>query len=166
VDAGLDTLATALHVRIDDELKTRPELGRWRPSVGLCPRLSGAELITMAVIQALLGFSSKTQFLRFARSKLAHPFPCAPKQPGYSKRLRAAAGQLRVLIRVLAQDTDLWEDDAWMAGSTPVECGRSGRPPSAPSSWALPATATAPATRATSGACVCTWSRAPSVPRL
>lgn len=125
MDADLDTLATALYVRIDDELKMRLELGRWRPNVGLCPRLSDAELITMAVIQALLGFSSETRFLRFARSKLVHLFPYVPNQSGYNKRLRAAAGQLRALIRVLAQETDLWEDDTWMVDSTPVECGRS-----------------------------------------
>ncbi len=57
MDADLDTLATALYVKIDDELKIRPELGRSRPEVGLCPKLSDAELLTLAVIQALLGFS-------------------------------------------------------------------------------------------------------------
>ena len=66
VDTDLDTLATALYVKIDDELKMRPELGRARPEVGLCPKLSDAELITLAVIQALLGFTSKTRFLRHA----------------------------------------------------------------------------------------------------
>ena len=125
MDADLDTLATALYVRIDDELKMRLELGRWRPNVGLCPRLSDAELITMAVIQALLGFSSETRFLRFARSKLVHLFPYVPNQSGYNKRLRAAACQLRALVRVLGQETDLWDDDTWMVDSTPVECGRS-----------------------------------------
>ena len=98
MDADLDTLATALYVRVDDELKIRPELGRWRPNVGLCPRLSDAELITMAVIQALLGFGSETRFLRFARSKLVHLFPYVPNQSGYNKRLRAAAGPLRALV--------------------------------------------------------------------
>ena len=28
-------------------------------------------------------------------------------------------------MRVLAMDTDLWEDDVWVVDSTPVECGRS-----------------------------------------
>jgi hypothetical protein len=30
------------------------------------------------------------------------------------------------LIRVLARDTSLRADDVWVAGSTPVECGRGG----------------------------------------
>ena len=36
VDADLDTLATALYVKIDDELKIRPEPRRCRPEIGLC----------------------------------------------------------------------------------------------------------------------------------
>jgi len=48
-----------------------------------------------------------------------------PNQSGYNKRLRAAAFQLQAFIRLLAEDTDLWNDDTWMVDSTPVECGRS-----------------------------------------
>lgn len=125
VDADLDTLATALYVRIDDELKMRPELVRSRPAVGLCPKLSDAELLTLAVIQALLGFSSETRFLRHASVHLRHLFPYVPNQSGYNKRLRRAAGQLGTLIRLLGTETEGWWDDAWLVDSTPVECGRS-----------------------------------------
>lgn len=125
MDADLDTLCTALYVRVDDELKMRPELGRSRPVVGIAPKLTDAELITLSVIQALLGFSSETRFLRFARRHLSHLFPYVPNQSGYNKRLRAAAGQLRALIRVLASSSPLWSDDTWMVDSTPIECGRS-----------------------------------------
>lgn len=125
MDADLDTLCTALYVCVDDELQTRPELARWRPAVGIAPKLSDAELVTLSVVQALLGFSSETRFLRFAKARLVHLFPYLPNQSGYNKRLRAATGQLRVLIRSLARQTTLWSDDTWMVDSTPVECGRS-----------------------------------------
>ncbi|MDQ3643358.1 MAG: IS982 family transposase [Actinomycetota bacterium] len=125
MDTDLDTLATALYVKIDDRLKTDPGLARARPEVGIAPELSDAELCTMAVLQALLGFTSEARFLRFARTGLRHLFPYLPKQPGYNKRLRAAAGQMKALVRLLAQDTDLWADDTWVVDSTPVECGRS-----------------------------------------
>ena len=81
VDANLDTLATARQVKIDDELKVRPELARSRPEVGLCPKLSDAELITLAVIQALLGFTSETRFLRHAAAHLRHLFPTSRTSP-------------------------------------------------------------------------------------
>jgi len=125
MDADLDTLCTALYVAVDDELKTRPELARYRPVVGIAPKLSDAELVTLSVVQALLGFNSETRFLRFAKAHLGHLFPYVPNQSGYNKRLRAATGQLQALIRTVARQTTLWSDDLWMVDSTPVECGRS-----------------------------------------
>ena len=125
MDADLDTLCTALYVCADDQLKIRPELVRYRPRVGIAPKLTDAELVTLAVVQALLGFTSEARFLRYARAHLRHLFPYLPNQSGYNKRLRAAAFQLHAFIRVLAEDTDLWNDDTWMVDSTPVECGRS-----------------------------------------
>ena len=121
----IDTLATALYVRTDDLLKQYPDLAPWRPKIGLQPRLTDAELVTLAVMQALLGFTSESRWIRHARACLGHLFPYLPGQPGYNRRLRAAAGLITVLIRLLAADTSLWTDDVWVADSTPVECGRS-----------------------------------------
>lgn len=121
----LDTLATALYVKIDDLLKAAPWLAPARPRVGISPRLSDAELVTLAVMQALLGFTCERRWIRHARTHLAHLFPYLPAQPGYNKRLRRATGLIGHTIRVLAADTSLWTDDVWLVDSTPVECGRS-----------------------------------------
>jgi hypothetical protein len=125
MDTDLDTLATALYVKIDDVLKDHPGLAPARPVVGIEPLLSDAELATVAVLQALLGFTSETRWLRYARQHLVHLFPYLPHQSGYNRRLRAASGLLQALIRVLAVDTRGWHDDTWIIDSTPVECGRS-----------------------------------------
>lgn len=125
MDADLDTLATALYARTDDLLKASPERAPWRPAIGICPQISDAELITLAVMQALLGHVSEARWLRFARSQLRHLFPWLPEQPGYNKRLRKLAVTMCWLIRALAQDTTLWSDDVGVVDSTPVECGRS-----------------------------------------
>jgi hypothetical protein len=125
VDAELDTFVTALYVTIDDALRMHPELRPWRPRIGLAPKISDAELITLAVLQALLGFTSETRFLRHARVHLRSWFPYIPMQSGYNKRLRKSEGQLRGCIRLLAADTEHWDDDTWVMDSTPVECGRS-----------------------------------------
>ena len=59
VDADLDTLVTALYVKIDDMLvKDR------RP--GHPARLSQSELVCLAVAQALLGFHREHRWIRFA----------------------------------------------------------------------------------------------------
>src|SRR5213078_5243432 len=91
VTNDLDTLATALYVRTDDLLKEAPDLAPWRPRVGIAPKLTDAELVTLAVMQALLGFTSEARWLRHARAQLRHLFPYLPQQPGYNKRLRHAA---------------------------------------------------------------------------
>jgi hypothetical protein len=125
VTNNLDTLATALYVKIDDLLKAAPDLAPWRPVVGIIPKLTDAELVTLAVIQALRGFTSESRWLRFARTHMTHLFRYLPGQSGYNKRLRAAAGLITTVIRELSVDTTLWTDDVWVVDSTPVECGRS-----------------------------------------
>jgi hypothetical protein len=125
MDADLDTLAVALYVKIDQLLLDFPERRPWRPRVGIAPRISDAELLTLCVMQALLGFTSEARWLRHARAHLRHLFPYLPGQPGYNKRLRKLAVTVNWLIRQLATDTSMWSDDVWVVDSTPIECARS-----------------------------------------
>ena len=118
-DADLDTLATALYVRADDLLKSFPEHLPWRPTVGIAPRITDAEMVTLSVMQALLGHTSEARWLRFAGEHLRHLFPYLPQQPGYNKRLRRLAATLNWLIGALARDTSVWTDDVWVVDSTP-----------------------------------------------
>lgn len=125
MDADLDTLATALYVTTDDLLRVHPERVPARPRVGIAPRISDAELLTLAVMQALLGFASEARWLRYARTHLLGMFPTLPGQSGYNKRLRKLADTMTWLIAVLAADTSIAEDEVWLVDSTPVECARS-----------------------------------------
>ncbi len=114
----LDTLLTALYVKIDDELVGPRPTGR-------PPQLSDSELVCLAVAQALLGYHGEARWLRFARAHLATMFPYLPDRPGYNKRLRSALPLVKRIIRVLAKDTDFWHDPVWITDSTPVPCGMS-----------------------------------------
>jgi Transposase DDE domain len=125
VDADLDTLATALYVRIDDWLKMEPGYGPSRPVTGVEPDLSDAEMLTMSVLQALLGFESEARWLRFACQHMRHLFPYIPRQSGYNKRLRKLSVTMNWLIGTLARDTSMRTDDVRAVDSTPVERGRS-----------------------------------------
>jgi len=118
VDTDLDTLLTALYVKIDDELKGLPRLGRR-------PQFTDAELITVAVAQSLLRHECERRWLRAAAHHIGHLFPYLPKQSDYNKRLRAALPLLQRMIRLLAFDTDFWFDPHWIIDSTPVPCGSS-----------------------------------------
>ena len=118
VRTDLNTLLTALYVKIDDHLGRPARTGR-------PPRLTDAELLTLAVAQALLGIRSEARWLRFLPRHLPGAFRYLPQQSGYNKRLRNAVPLLKHVIRMLAVDTDLWTDATWVVDSTPVECGRS-----------------------------------------
>jgi hypothetical protein len=92
--------------------------------MGIAPQLTDAGLVTLAMMQAMLGSTSEARWLRHARGRLRHLFPYPPQQSGYNKRLRKAAA-LRWITRLLAADTSVWSDDVWIVDSTPAECRRS-----------------------------------------
>ncbi|WP_131764968.1 IS982 family transposase [Candidatus Protofrankia californiensis] len=114
----LDTLLTALYVKIDNRIGGTRERGR-------PPRLTDSELVCLAVAQALLGHHSEARWLRHARTHLAGMFPYLPGQSGYNKRLRAALPLVKTMIRELAIDSDFCFDNHWITDSTPVPCGMS-----------------------------------------
>lgn len=116
--SDLDTLLTALYVKVDDEIGVT----RW---MGRPAQLTDSELVTLAVAQAFLGFGSEAHWLRYANAHLASMFPYLPQQSGYNKRLRAALPLVKKAIRMLAIDTDFWFDNQWIVDSTPVPCGMS-----------------------------------------
>ena len=125
MDADLDTLATALYVTADDLLSAHPEQVPPRPRIGIQPKITDAELLTLAVMQALLGHTSERRWLRYAREHLLGMFPDLPRQAGYNKRLRNLNGTMAWLTSQLADQTSVATDDVWVVDSTPIECGRS-----------------------------------------
>jgi Transposase DDE domain len=118
VHADLDSLLTALYVLVDDLLPARRGAGRR-------PKITDAELITLAIAQVFLHCPSERRFLRFARRRVGHLFPYIPKQPGYNKRLRALAPQICEAINHLARVSPSFCDRLRLLDSTPVPCGGS-----------------------------------------
>jgi len=123
VENDIETLAIALYVKIDDMLERWPDLAPARPAGGIPPTLSDAELLTMAVMSALMGLTSERRWLRYVRKELAGLFPRRIGQSGYNKRMRKSFFLFMRVIRMLAMDTSLWNDDVWVVDSTPVQCG-------------------------------------------
>lgn len=99
----------------------RPE----RPAVGIAPRLTDAELVTLAVIQALSGSPPNPASSATRRPTCGPWFPYLPNRAGYNKRLRHCGQLLVHAIAYLARQCPSWGDDLWLVDSTPVECGRS-----------------------------------------
>lgn len=71
----LNTLLTALYVKIDDEIGGTRRMGR-------PPLLTDSELVCLDLAQGLLGHRSEARRLRFARKHLTGMFLCLPQQSG------------------------------------------------------------------------------------
>ncbi|MGH3159943.1 MAG: IS982 family transposase [Streptosporangiaceae bacterium] len=118
--ADLDTLLTALYVLIDDHVIPPGQRGPGHPK-----KLSDAELVCLAVAQVLLGARSEHHWMRLCHARLGHLFPYLPKQPGYHKRVKAAAPLICQVTLYLAALCPSWGEDLRLLDATPVPCGTS-----------------------------------------
>ena len=116
----LDTLLTALYVLIDDHV-----IGPGQRRPGRPKKLPDAELVCLAVAQVLLGARSEHHWMRLCYARLGHLFPYLPKQPGYHKRLTAAAPLICKTMAYLATQCPSWSDGLRLLDATPVPCGTS-----------------------------------------
>ena len=112
MNPDLNTLATALYVTIDDLLIRNTHWAPYRPVVGITPKLSDAELITLAVVQALLGYTSEARFLRYARAHLKPWFPYLPTRPAYNKRLRRSTRMMQHVMDCLSRMSPSFHDES------------------------------------------------------
>jgi hypothetical protein len=117
MDADLDLLLTTVYVTADDLL---PEASK-----NVMRRITDAEVVTLAVAQAIMGIPSDRRFLKVAAKQLPHLFPALPKQPGYFKRRRRLSETLEWLMGIFASQSPGFHDDLLLIDSTPVECARS-----------------------------------------
>lgn len=114
----LDTLLTALYVYVDDHV-----VEAHRRSPGRPKKLTDAELVCLAVAQVMLGYPSQHHWLRACYARLGHLFPYLPKQPGYSKRLKAAGPLIARVTEHLAREVSADSDEFRFLDATPIVCG-------------------------------------------
>jgi len=115
--ADLDLLLCAVFCTADDLLPERTRNAR--------RSVTDAEVVTLAVGQAMMGVDKDGEFLAVAAKRLGHLFPKLPKQPGYWKRRARLTETIEWLIGIFATDSPGHHDNVVLMDSTPVECGRS-----------------------------------------
>jgi hypothetical protein len=120
VTTDQDTLLTALYVLIDDHVISP---GQRRP--GRPEKLADAELVCLAVAQVLLGARPGHHWMRLCHARLGHLFRYLPKQPGYHKRLTAAAPLICTTMQHLAALCPSWAEGVRLLDATAVPCGTS-----------------------------------------
>jgi transposase len=115
--ADLDLLLIAVFCTADDLLPARPKNAR--------RSLIDAEVVTLAVAQAIMGIPSDERFLRVARKRLIHLFPQLPNRSGFHKRRGRLTDTIEALIAEFARDSPGFHDELVLVDSTPLECARS-----------------------------------------
>src|SRR4051812_50136834 len=94
--ADLDLLLTTVYCAADDVLPRRAGNAR--------RRVTDAEIVTLAVAQAVLDVSSDRAFLRLAARSLIGLFPPLPRQDAYWKRRTRLAEQVQAPMAAVAPD--------------------------------------------------------------
>jgi hypothetical protein len=117
MNADLETLLTTVYCMADDLLPCK---------AGNAKRIvTDAEVVALAVAQAIMGIPSDERFIAAAGAQLRHLFPKLPQRPGYAKRRCRLAERIEGLIDAFARECPGYHDSVVLLDSTPVECGRS-----------------------------------------
>lgn len=112
-------------VTADDLLKAHPEVLPVRPQVGIAPKISDAEILTLAVMGPCWALTVSAAGSATPAATTGTCSPTSPANPATSKRLRTLTSAMCWLTCVLASQCSVYTDDLWLVDSTPVECGRS-----------------------------------------
>jgi hypothetical protein len=83
-------------------------------------KLSDAELVCLAAAPVLLGGRSEHHWLRMCYGRLGHLFRYLAKQPGYHKRVKAAAPLLAAALDYLAREVPSWHNQVRLIDATPL----------------------------------------------
>jgi hypothetical protein len=87
--------------------------------------VTDAEIITLAIAQAIMGITSDYRFVAVADRRLRHLFPVLPSRDAFHKRRIRLAGQIEALVAHFARHSPGYTDDLLLVDSTPIECARS-----------------------------------------
>lgn len=125
MDADLDTLLIALYVELDDRIIPAHRPTPRRSGPGRPPVVTDAELICLAVAQALLRHYDERRWLRAAGKRVGHLFPRLLHQTEYNQRLKTLAPLMEAALRWLAVHTPGTGELLRLMDGTPIGCGQS-----------------------------------------
>jgi transposase len=89
---------TEIYCFVDDFLKARPTLSRWRRSVHAAPRFTDAEVLTVALLQADVGTDTLKQTYDLVAKNWRSAFPRLPSYAQWLARLHRLTRQVGALL--------------------------------------------------------------------
>lgn len=89
---------TEIYCFVDDTLKNRPQFANWRESNNNAPKLTDAEIITIALMQGYFGCATLSQTYQLVKANAERAFPhlCGYKQ--WMARLHAVTPLIGLLV--------------------------------------------------------------------
>jgi transposase len=89
---------TEIYCFVDDFLKARPALSRWRRSPHAAPRFTDAEVLTVALLQADAGTDNLKRVYDLVAKNWRSAFPRLPSYAQWLSRLHRLAAQVGALL--------------------------------------------------------------------
>jgi hypothetical protein len=112
------TLMTTIYVLVDEWGRQNPDPNL--PRVGVRPRFSESEMITLALMMDYLPFPGETQFLAFMRGNYREWFPNLPHQSQFNRRLRRLDGRIEHLRRTWVVELGATEEKNFLIDTKPL----------------------------------------------
>lgn len=85
--ANIAEIATVLYVTVDEYLKAHPTISAWRRSNNAHPAFTDAEVLTIGLMQSLLGVDTLKQTYRLVHDNIGAYFPLLPSYKQWLARL-------------------------------------------------------------------------------
>ena len=103
----------------DDFLKTHPHIARWRTSNNACPPFSDAEVVTIALMQAVFQVATVKQAYLLVKSLFPTAFPRLPHYAPFMQRLHLVEPLLGRLLFQTALSS-VGEENVFLLDSKPI----------------------------------------------
>jgi len=104
---------------VDDFLKTHPHLANWRTSNNRIPKCTDAEIMTIALMQAVFGVATHKQAYLLVKSVFPNAFPHLPQYPPFLTRLHQVQSLVgRLLFQAGTQAVG--EQNVFLMDSKPI----------------------------------------------
>ncbi len=105
MNQSIEHQMTQIYCLVDDFLKARPRLLRWRRSPHAYPHFTDAEVLTIALLQGVFGVASLKQTYRLVAYNWQAAFPRLPSYAQWLNRLhRLSAQSTELLLSTCAHD--------------------------------------------------------------
>lgn len=121
----LDKL-TEIYCFVDDFLQNNPKLADWRRSNNRNPRLSDAEILTIALMQSEFGVESLRKTFSLIEENFQAEFPALC---GYKQFIRRLHRLIAIVQKILQRTSSFYRSEVYLIDAKPIPLCQTARHP-------------------------------------